>query len=184
MRDVVLPEPAEPKPTATSALSDPVVPERAPADVVRAPVGPVKILLFSANTKDGDQLALDEEYRAIEQRIRLACHRDAFQPIFKPAARRDDLQDALLEHSPHVVHFACHGSSQAEIVLRSDGAASDPVAAESLASLFSVLHDNVVLVVFNACFPSTQASAILRSAKVAIGMRSRIGNTPAIDFFR
>jgi formylglycine-generating enzyme required for sulfatase activity len=182
MRDVVLPEPAEPKPTATSALSDPVAPEQAPTDVVRAPVGPVKILFFSANTKDGDQLALDEEYRAIEQRIRLARHRDAFQPIFKPAARRDDLQDALLEHSPHVVHFACHGSSQAEIVLRSDGPASDPVAPDSLASLFSVLQDNVVLVVFNACFASTQASAILRSAKVAIGMRSRIEDGAAISF--
>lgn len=182
MRDVVLSEPAEPKPTATSAFSDPVAPAQAPADVVRAPVGPVKILFFSANTKDGDQLALDEEYRAIEQRIRLARHRDAFQPIFKPAARRDDLQDALLEHSPHVVHFACHGSSQAEIVLRSDGPASDPVAADSLASLFGVLHNNVVLVVFNACFASAQASAILRSAKVAIGMRSRIEDGAAITF--
>jgi hypothetical protein len=61
---------------------------------------------------------------------------------FKPAARRDDLQDALLEHSPHVVYFACQGSSQAEIVLRSDGPASDPVAADSLASLFGVIERN------------------------------------------
>lgn len=178
----MLPEPAEPEPTATSALADPVAPARAPAAAVRAPVGPVKILFFSANTKDNDPLALDEEYRAIEQRIRLARHRDAFQPIFKPAARRDDLQDALLEHSPHVVHFACHGSSQAEIVLPGEGRASDPVAADSLAALFSVLHDSVILVVFNACFASTQASAILRSARAAIGMRSRIEDRAAISF--
>src|ERR1700733_4379314 len=124
MRDVALPEPAAPKPTAPSALSDPVAPERAPTDVVRPPVGPVKILFFSANTKDGDPLALDEEYRTIEQRIRLARHRDAFRPIFKPAARGADLQVAFLELSPPVGPFACHGSSQAEIVLRSDGPAS------------------------------------------------------------
>lgn len=182
IRDVAPPALAEPGPTATSAWSDPVAPAQAPTDVVRAPGGTVKILFFSANTKSSDQLALDEEYRAIEQRIRLARHRDAFQPIFKPAARRADLQDALLEHSPHVVHFACHGSSQAEIVLRSEGPASDPVAADSLAALFSVLHDNVVLVVFNACFASAQASAIRRSAKVAIGMRSRIEDEAAITF--
>lgn len=182
MRDMTLPEPAEPEPTATSTWSDLVAPEQAPTDAVRAPVGRVKILFFSANAKDDNVLALDEEYRAIEQRIRLARHRDAFWPIFKPAARRADLQDALLEHSPHVVHFACHGSSQAEIVLRSDGPASDPVAADSLTSLFSVLHDSLVLVVFNACFASTQASAILRSAKVAIGMRSRIEDGAAISF--
>jgi formylglycine-generating enzyme required for sulfatase activity len=182
MRDVVLPEPSEPKPHATSVLSDPVAAEKARTDVVRPPDGPVKILFFSANTKDGDQLALDDEYRAIEQRIRLARHRDAFQLISKPAARRSDLQDALLEHSPPVVHFACHGSSQAEIVLRSDGPASDPVSAESLASLFSVLHDNLVLVVFNACFASTQAAAIRQSAKLAIGMRSRIDDGAAIAF--
>jgi formylglycine-generating enzyme required for sulfatase activity len=182
MRDVALPELAEPKPTGTSALSDSVAPERTRAEVVRVPAGPVKILFFSANTIEGDQLALDEEYRMIEQRIRLARHRDVFQVISKPATRRSDLQDALFEHNPHIVHFACHGSSQAEIVLRSDGPAPDPVPAESLASLFSVLHDNLILVVFNACFASMQASAIRRSAKVAIGMRSRIEDGAAIAF--
>lgn len=54
--------------------------------------------------------------------------------------------------------------------------------AESLASLFSVLHDNLVLVVFNACSASTQASALRRSAKVAIGMRSRTEDGAAIAF--
>src|ERR1700759_5527283 len=90
MRDVALLEPAKPNPAATIALSDPVAAEKMCTNVVRPPDGSVKILFFSVNTKDGDQLALDEEYRAIEQRIRLACHRDAFQPIFKPAARRSD----------------------------------------------------------------------------------------------
>jgi formylglycine-generating enzyme required for sulfatase activity len=181
MRDVDVPGLAEPQPDTTSMLPGRVA-HSARTDIVCPPTGPVKILFFSANVKDGNQLALDEEFRAIEQRIRLARHRDDFQPISKPAARRSDLLDALLEHSPHVVHFACHGSSQAEIILHSDGPASDPVSMESLASLFSVLHDNLVLVVFNACFASTQASVIRQSAKVAIGMRSDIEDRAAIAF--
>jgi formylglycine-generating enzyme required for sulfatase activity len=142
----------------------------------------VKILFFAANIRTGEQLALDEEYRAIEQAIRTARHRDAFQLIPKLAARRSDLQDALLEHSPDVVHFACHGSSQAEILLLSDGPGSEPVPAAALASLFGVLRDNLALVVFNACFASEQASAIRQCAGLAIGMRARIEDRAAIAF--
>jgi len=142
----------------------------------------VKILFFAANTSAGEQLALDEEYRAIEQAIRGARHRDAFRLIPKLAARRSDLQDALLEHSPDVVHFACHGSSHAEILLLSDGPGSEPVPAAALASLFGVLRDNLALVVFNACFASEQASAIHRCVGLAIGMRARIEDRAAIAF--
>lgn len=181
MRDVGRSESVEPEPPVANALPSPAMAKPGRTEVVRPSGGPVKILFLSANT-NGAPLATDEEYRAIERRIRLARHRDAFQLISKPAARRSDLQDALLEHSPHVVHFACHGSLQAEIALRSDGPASDPVSAESLASLFGVLHDNLVLVVFNACFAETQASVIRRHAKAAIGMRSHITDPDAIAF--
>jgi len=181
MRDVGRSEPVEPEPARANTLPGPAMVKPGRTEIVRPSGGPVKILFLSANTS-GAPLATDEEYRAIEQRIRLARHRDAFQLISKPAARRSDLQDALLEHSPHVVHFACHGSPQAEIALRSDGPASDPVSAESLASLFGVLHDNLVLVVFNACFAETQASAIRRHAKAAIGIRSHITDPDAIAF--
>ena len=173
MRDVKLPSPTD----ITGTRSRPMTDLQA-----RPPAGPVRIVFLSANTKDGDQLAIDDEYRSIEQQIRLARHRDTFQLISKPAARRSDLQNALLQHTPHVVHFACHGSSQAEIVLHSDGQGFDPMSSESLATLFDVLHDDLVLVLFNACFASAQASAIRRSARVTIGMRARIEDKSAIAF--
>src|ERR1051325_7182456 len=145
-----------------------------PPRAVRVPATPVKILFVAANAEARDQLALDEEYRQIEHSLRAGSHRDAFQLIPQLAARRSDLQRALLEHRPAVVHFACHGSAQAEVVLRSDGPAAEVVPAEALASLFRVLQDNLVLVVFNACFAAGQALAIRRHAGVAIGMRTRI----------
>jgi formylglycine-generating enzyme required for sulfatase activity len=141
----------------------------------------IKILFVAANSSSRD-LSLDEEYRAIEQSIRDSRHRDRFQLIPQLAARRGDLQRALLEHRPDVVHFACHGSSQAEILLASDGPGSEPMSAEALASLFRVLKDNLVLVVFNACFASAQAAAIRPYVGFTIGMRERIEDGVSIAF--
>jgi len=182
-RHVTLAEPREhePAPLDDEPSGAEVAPQAGSHDR-RAARKRVKILFFAGNITTGEQLALDEEYRAIEQAIRMARHRDAFQLIPKLAARRSDLQDALLEHSPDVVHFACHGSSQAEILLLSDGPGSDPVPAAALASLFGVLRDNLALVVFNACFGSEQASAIRQCAGLAIGMRARIEDRAAIAF--
>jgi len=149
---------------------------------VRRPGRPVKILFVSANPGDRDQLMLDKEYRAIEQRIRRARHRDAFRLIVCPAARRSDLQEALLEHAPHVVHFACHGSQQGALSLLNEEPLSDPVSAESLAAMFEVLHDQLLLVVFNACFASTQASAVRSFARTTIGMRSQVTDRASIAF--
>jgi hypothetical protein len=142
----------------------------------------VKIVFIAANTRDGERLRLDEEYRTIEQAIRGARYRDVFQLIPKLAVRRSDVQDALLEHSPDVVHFACHGSTRAELLLLDDGPGAAPMSAEVLAGLFKVLQDNVALVVFNACFASGQAEAIRRYAGLAIGMRAGIEDRAAIAF--
>jgi len=131
---------------------------------LRPLIGPVKILFVSASPGDKDQLVVDEEYRAIEQRIRKARHRDAFRLIALLAARRGDLQDALLEHAPHIVHFACHGSRDAAVYLLRE------------------LHNDLVLVVFNACFASTQASAVRTFARAAIGMRSHVTDRASIMF--
>lgn len=164
-----------------------VSPESAPPRRTRpksrpAPRRTVKILFVAANTRLGDQLALDEEYRAIERSLRAARYRDAFQLIPLLATRREDLQQALLEHCPDVVHFACHGSPRAEVLLLGDGPNPEAISAEALASLFRVLQDNLALVVFNACFAEGQASAIRQHAGIAIGMRERIEDKVAIAF--
>jgi formylglycine-generating enzyme required for sulfatase activity len=180
-RDVALePEPAPPASADALAEDTARLPERAkPAP---GPRSQRKILFIAANARLGSQLALDEEYRAIERSIRAARHRDAFQLIPLLAARPGDLQQALLEHSPDVVHFACHGSARAELLLLGDGPVSKAMPVEALASLLRVLQDNLALVVLNACFASGQASAIRQHAGIAIGMRERIEDRGAIAF--
>jgi len=181
-RDVELSPPALSARPATLTVSRATASAGSPMRNVRRSAGPVKILFVSASPGDRDQLVVDEEYRAIDQRIRQARHRDAFQLIALPAARRSDLQDALLEHAPHVVHFACHGSSRADMYLLGEGPRSAPVSADSLASMFEVLHDELVLVIFNACFASTQASVVRPFARATIGMRAQVTDRGSIAF--
>lgn len=142
----------------------------------------LKILFVAANPHAGGQLALDSEYRAIEQSIRAGRYRDQFQLIPKLAVRPSDLQQALLEHGPDIVHFACHGNSHAEIMLCTDGAEIAYVSAGALSSIFHAYEHSIALVVFNACFASEQAETICTDINFAIGMQSSIEDSVAIVF--
>lgn len=155
---------------------------RARSNRIPAPRPRVRILFVAANVGSHGQLALDLEYRAIEDGIRAGRYRDAFQLIPKLAARPGDLQQALLEHCPDVVHFACHGTSQAELVLLAEPTGGVRVSSGALAAMLRVLRDHVTLVVLNACCSGEQAQAIRRSAGLVIGMRTRIEDAAAISF--
>ena len=43
-------------------------------------------------------------------KIRSAEYRDTLELVSAWAVRPDDLQQLLLQHQPHVVHFSGHGS--------------------------------------------------------------------------
>jgi formylglycine-generating enzyme required for sulfatase activity len=182
-RDVVAAEVARTPPATVQALPSGTWPvARARSSSSPAVRERVKILFVAANVGPHAQLALDVEYRAIEDGIRAGRYRDAFQLIPKLAARPSDLQQALLEHCPDVVHFACHGTSDAELVLLAEPAGNVRVSPSALATMFRVLRDNVTLVVLNACNSGEQAQAIRRSAGLVIGMCTRIEDAAAISF--
>jgi len=69
----------------------------------------LKVLVLAANPLDQDQLRLDEEVRAITEKIRMSKYRDRVELISAWAVRTTDLFQALNEHEPHVVHFSGHG---------------------------------------------------------------------------
>ncbi len=104
-------------------VSRPEVPPRAsePAAIVElsteGPKAECRILFLAANPA-GARLALDEEVREIETKIRTAEHRDTLRLISKWAVRPDDLLQSLNQHRPHIVHFSGHGSPGEEIVLQ------------------------------------------------------------------
>ena len=69
----------------------------------------VIVLLLSANPIDSP-LGIDEEFRAIDQKIRSSEHRDHVDLINHGAVRLEDVPGLLMRHKPHVVHFSGHGA--------------------------------------------------------------------------
>jgi hypothetical protein len=92
----------------------------------------IKILFLAANPLDTPQLRLSEEVREIQAALRKSDFRDVYD--FRPewAVRIGDLQEHLLRHQPHVVHFSGHGSSSNGIILEDVEGYSRPVSDRAL----------------------------------------------------
>lgn len=141
----------------------------------------IKILFLAANPRATPRLALDEEMRTIEQKLRATEHRDAvlFQSAW--AVRPDDLLQLLNQHQPHVVHFSGHGDGEGLSLAGEDGKERQ-VSTRALHALFSTLKDNIQLVVLNACYSREQALALRETIDCVIGMKESIGDTAATAF--
>ena len=131
----------------------------------------IKVLFLAANPAGTSQLALDEEIRAIDAKIRGAEHRDRLTMVSHWAVRLDDLSGLLMRERPAIVHFSGHGAASGAIVLVGADGTPKTVPPEALAGMFRVLKDNVRVVVLNACYSGAQAKAIVKEIDCAIGMR-------------
>lgn len=143
----------------------------------------VKVLFLAANPGSSTRLALDEEARAIEEKVRDSKHRDLVIVRTRWAVRPGDLQQAFLEDEPTVVHFSGHGGGDVGIVLAGgDPSEESLVGADALADLFRVLKDGIRVVVLNACFSEVQAKTIVEQIDFVVGMGDSIGDEAARVF--
>lgn len=142
----------------------------------------IRTLFLAANPVGTTVLKLDEEIRAIANKIRLSDRRDLFDVVSAWAVRPDDLLQYLNQYRPQVVHFSGHGSPAGEIILVGENGSEKPVSPQALKSLFSTLKDNIQIVVLNACYSRVQAEAIREVIDYVIGMDDAIGDTAAIIF--
>ncbi len=143
----------------------------------------IKILLLAANPLTLPRLAIDEEVRAIEKKMCSSKFRDAVQFRSRWATRPGDLQQALLEEDPAVVHFSGHGVGTLGLVLHSeDRPDGSLVSSSAVAQLFAVLKGDIRLVVLNACYSQEQARAIVEKIDFVVGMAVSIGDDAAVVF--
>ena len=143
----------------------------------------MKILLLAANPTTSTRLSIDEEVRAIEEKVGSSKLRDAVQLRSQWATRPGDIQQALLKEDPDVVHFSGHGGGPVGLVLHSEaGTDTSLVSSAALAQLFAVLKENIRLVVLNACYSEVQARAIVEKIDFVVGMADSIGNDGAVAF--
>jgi hypothetical protein len=143
----------------------------------------IKVLFLAASPR-GDQTreGLDEEVRQIDRKIRAGSHRESFELRSQWAVRISDLQELLLRHRPHIVHFSGRAGEVGGIVLAEDSGAARQVPKAALSNLFRILVDNIRIVVLNACYSKDQAEALQETVDYTIGINDRINDAAAIKF--
>lgn len=140
-----------------------------------------KILILAANPKRTSRLRLDEEVREIADGLKRAQKRDQFILEQRWAVRPRDIQRAMLDISPQLVHFSGHGTGDEGLMFEDETGAAQLVDGEALAGLFA-LFTQVECVVLNGCYSKFQADAIAEHIPYVIGMNQAIGDKAAIEF--
>lgn len=140
------------------------------------------ILILAANPKGTTSLRLDQEVRDISESLQRTRYSAHFTLIQRWAVRPRDVQHAILEVNPQIVHFSGHGGGEKGLVFEDEGGNTKFVDAESLASLFELIAEQVVCVVLNACYSEVQAEAIAQHIPYVIGMTQAIGDNAALEF--
>lgn len=140
------------------------------------------ILFLSANPKDTGRLRLDQELRDIAEGLQRAQKRDQFNLEQRLAMRPRDIQRAMLDVGPQIIHFSGHGVGEKGLVFEDEIGNAKLVDGAALAGLFELFADQINCVVLNGCYSEVQAKAIAQHIPYVIGMTQGIGDEAAIAF--
>ncbi|MGB8700664.1 MAG: TIR domain-containing protein [Thermosynechococcaceae cyanobacterium] len=143
---------------------------------------PQTILFLAANPKDTVHLRLDQELRDIDEGLQRAQKRDQFNLEQRWAVRPRDIQRAMLDLGPNILHFSGHGEGETGLVFEDEIGNTKLVDGEALAGLFELFADQLNCVVLNGCYTEVQAKAIAQHIPYVIGMNKAIGDKAAIAF--
>ncbi|WP_373462075.1 MULTISPECIES: CHAT domain-containing protein [unclassified Calothrix] len=137
---------------------------------------------MTANPQGTSQLRLDQEVRDIREGLQRARQRDQFILEQKWAVRPRDIQRAMLDINPSIIHFSGHGTGDEGLVFEDETGSAKLVDGEALAGLFELFAEQVECVVLNGCYSEVQAEAIAQHVNYVIGMKKAIPDKAAIEF--
>ncbi len=140
------------------------------------------ILFLAANPKNSTPLDLTHEVKEIDAGLQRSLHRSQFQLEQVWAVSPGDVQRAMLDHKPQIVHFSGHGMGENGLVLENVIGQAQLVQSRALAGLFKLFADTVECVVLNACYSEVQAIAIAQCIPYVIGMNQAVGDRAASLF--
>lgn len=145
------------------------------------PADTKRILFVLANPLESTRLRLDEEYREIENGLRLSKGREHFELKITTATRPNDLRREMLRYEPEFIHFSGHGDTEG-IILENENGKPQLVNIQALADLFSLFEGKTECVILNSCYSETQAKAISKHIAYVVGMNKAIPDNTAIQF--
>jgi len=142
----------------------------------------IKVLFFAANPVLTSRLSIEEEIRAITEKIKTSKPHSSIDLVLALAVRTGDLLQNLNEYKPQIVHFSGHGEPTGELLLIGGDGKPKPVSAVAIHELFRTLKNNIRVVVLNACYSKIQAQEIKKEIDCVIGMKNSISDHAAIIF--
>ncbi|BAY25516.1 hypothetical protein NIES2100_53220 [Calothrix sp. NIES-2100] len=140
------------------------------------------ILFLAANPAESSQSHFEQEARDISDGLQRAKHRDSFRFEQRWAVRPRDIQRAMLDLNPQIIHFSGHGTGDKGLVFEDEIGNAKLVDGDALAGLFELFADQIRCVVLNGCYSQVQAHAIAQHIDYAIGMNQEISDRAAIEF--
>ncbi len=140
----------------------------------------LKILFLSANTEESSKIRIDKEYKAITDELNNAINMEHIKLYTRLAVDLNTLINALIELSPHILHFSGHGNNDG-IELEGE---SRPffLKNESLEKLIDILSPDLECIVLNSCYSEGQALRLTEKINAVIGMGDTIEDEVAILF--
>ncbi len=143
----------------------------------------IRILFLSANPPNTGRILVDVEEHAISEKLRQGSVRDNFELFKYSALRAGDLQQHLMNHRPHIVHFSGHGDQDSqEIIVRGERGGSKRLKTKALVEVFNLYRHHVRLIVLNACLTRPAAEALSEVVDYTVGIAKYIGDRAAIKF--
>jgi hypothetical protein len=142
----------------------------------------IRILFLSANPLTTSRVRVDEEARQIQKKLARGSKAESFEPLIYPATRTADLQELLMTHKPHIVHFSGHGSKEQKIQLEDAEGQGMSVGTRGLVDAFRLQKDYTRVIVLNACMSEPQATALSKVIDYTIGIKGLVGDKAAVTF--
>jgi hypothetical protein len=143
-----------------------------------------KVLLLSASPVDQSRLRIDEEYRDLDEKLKLV--RDPQHDVqikLSLAVRTDQIQDAILNEKPEILHFSGHGDT-GKLIFENKMGETAEVSATAIAELVELNKDCIRCVVLSACYSDVVGKMIKPHVDCVIGCTGSIADSAAISFAR
>lgn len=144
------------------------------------PPQPIRDVLCMFASPDGlDRLALDREWRAIDE-----VNRRGGKPLeldVRWAARVHDVQDVLLERRHELLHFSAHGEPGSLYFEAPDG---QPEAVDTLALVHMLAKHEPRALIFNACHTAETLAEARQFVPHIIAMQGPTPDASAVEFSR
>ena len=141
-------------------------------------MSPIKILFVEANPPDSLHIRTTPELRDLQAALKAARFGADFEVIPLLGARGGDLQPALSEHQPHILHFAVHGDGDGLLLNRPGDAESEVLRAEDLLAIVRTHQDATTqrlhLVLMPNCYTAHLAEMLAAVVDAAVGMEDDI----------